>query len=38
VLLAISALALMNNSCKNSQQEWCAPMSAVRHHIKAENS
>jgi hypothetical protein len=37
VLLIVSALALMNNSCKSSQHEWCTPM-PVRHHIKAENS
>ena len=36
VLLAISALALMNNACKSSQHEWCAPMSDVQHHIKTE--
>jgi hypothetical protein len=33
VLLALSTLALMNNACKSSQHEWCAPMSTVRHHI-----
>jgi Tfp pilus assembly protein PilV len=33
VLLAISTLALMNNACKSSQHEWCAPMSTVRRHI-----
>ena len=38
VLLAISALALMNNVCKSSQHEWCAPMSTLRHHIKSEHS
>jgi hypothetical protein len=38
VLLAISTQALMNNACKSSQHEWCAPMSAVRHHIKTERS
>ena len=38
VLLAISTLALMNNSCKSSQHQWCAPMATVRHHIKAEHS
>jgi hypothetical protein len=38
VLLAISTLALMNNSCKSTQHGWCAPMATVRHHIKAEHS
>jgi hypothetical protein len=38
VLLAISALAIMNNACKSSQHGWCAPMSALRHHTKTEHS
>jgi len=38
VLLAVSALAIMNNACKSSQHEWCAPVSALRHHIKTEHS
>ena len=38
VLLIVSALALMNNSCKSSQHEWCAPMSTVRHHVNSEHS
>jgi hypothetical protein len=38
VLLAVSALAIMNNACKSSQHEWCAPMSAIGHHIKTRNS
>jgi len=38
VLLAISTLAIMNNACKSSQHEWCAPMSAVRHHVTTEHS
>jgi hypothetical protein len=37
-LLIVSTLALMNNSCKSSQHEWCAPMSTLRHHIKTEHS
>jgi hypothetical protein len=28
----------MNNACKSSRHEWCAPMSTVRHHIKTEHS
>jgi hypothetical protein len=27
VLLAVSALAIMNNACKSTQHEWCTPMS-----------
>ena len=38
VLLIVSALALMNNSCKSSQHEWCAPTSSLTHHIKTEHS
>ena len=34
VLVAVSALAIMNNACKSSQHAWCAPMSSMRHHIK----
>ena len=30
-LLAVSALAIMNNACKSGQHEWCAP-STVWHH------
>jgi Tfp pilus assembly protein PilV len=33
VLVAVSALAIMNNACKSSQHAWCAPTS-MRHHIK----
>ena len=33
VLMAVSALAIMNNACKSSQHAWCAPTS-MRHHIK----
>jgi len=38
VLLAVSALAIMNNACKSSQHEWCAPMSSIPHHIKPGHS
>jgi hypothetical protein len=34
VLMSVSTLAIMNNACKSSQHEWCAPMSTIRHHIK----
>ena len=30
-LLIVGTLALLNNACKSSQHEWCAP-SAVWHH------
>ena len=30
VLVAVSALTIMNNACKSSQHAWCAPTS-VRH-------
>jgi hypothetical protein len=33
VLAAVSTLAIMNNACKSSRHEWCAPMFTVRHHI-----
>ncbi|HMF03075.1 MAG TPA: hypothetical protein VKK06_24520 [Terriglobia bacterium] len=33
-LVAVGTLAVMNNACKSSQHAWCAPMSAMRHHIK----
>jgi hypothetical protein len=38
VLLAVGTLAIMNNACKVSQHEWCAPMSALRHHVKTWHS
>jgi hypothetical protein len=38
VLLIVSTLAIMNNACKWSQHQWCAPMSTVRHHINTEHS
>jgi hypothetical protein len=37
VLFAVSTLAILNNACKSSQHEWCAPMSATRH-IKTGHS
>jgi hypothetical protein len=38
VLVTVSALAIMNNACKSSRHEWCAPVSTIRHHIKTEHS
>jgi hypothetical protein len=38
VLATVGTLAIMNNACKSSSHEWCAPMSTARHHIKAEHS
>jgi len=35
VLVVVSTLAIMNNACKTGRHE-CAPMSALRHHIKTE--
>jgi hypothetical protein len=37
-LAAMSTLAIMNNACKSSQHEWCAPMLTIRHHIKIGHS
>jgi hypothetical protein len=37
-VLIVGALAVMNNACKSTQHAWCAPMSALRHHIKTEHS
>ncbi len=34
VLVVVSTLAVMNNACKTSQHDWCAPMSSMRDHIK----
>jgi len=34
VLVAVGTLAVMNNACKTSQHEWCAPTSSMRHQIK----
>jgi hypothetical protein len=36
VLVAVSALAVMNNACKSGRHGWCAPMSALRQDIKLE--
>jgi predicted benzoate:H+ symporter BenE len=33
-VLIVGALAVMNNACKISQHEWCAPASSMRHQIK----
>jgi predicted benzoate:H+ symporter BenE len=33
-VLIVGALAVMNNACKISQHEWCAPTSSMRHQIK----
>ena len=33
-VLIVGALAVMNNACKASQHEWCAPTSSMRHQIK----
>jgi len=38
VLVGVGTLAIMNNACKSSQHEWCAPTSTVRHHVKTEHS
>jgi hypothetical protein len=34
-LVTVGTLAVMNKACKGSQHEWCAPTSALRHHIKS---
>ena len=34
VLVAGSALAIMNNACKSGHHAWSAPMSSIRHHGK----
>jgi hypothetical protein len=33
-VLIVGALAVMNNACKSGKHGWCAPMSAVRNHIR----
>jgi hypothetical protein len=38
LVMVVSTLAIMNNACKTGRHEWCAPMSALRHHIKTEHS
>jgi hypothetical protein len=35
VLVTVSTLAVMNQTCKSSQHAWCAPMSTMRHQIKS---
>ena len=34
VLMAVSALAVLNQARKSGQHEWCAPKSTVQRHIK----
>lgn len=36
VLVAGSALAIMNNACKSSHHAWCA--SDIRHHARIGRS
>jgi len=36
VLIAVGALAFMNNACKSSQHPWCAASVSARHHWKTE--
>jgi hypothetical protein len=38
LVVVVTTLAIMNNACKSGRHEWCAPMSAMRHHIKTEHS
>jgi hypothetical protein len=39
VIVAGSALAIMNHACKSSHHTWCAPMSSsIQHHAKIEPS
>jgi hypothetical protein len=33
-----SALAIMNNACKNGRHAWCAPISSIQHHTKTGHS
>jgi hypothetical protein len=35
VIVVGGALASMNNVCKKSQHNWCAPSSSIRHHVKS---
>jgi hypothetical protein len=35
VMVVGGALASMNNACKKSQHNWCAPTSSIRHHVKS---
>jgi multisubunit Na+/H+ antiporter MnhC subunit len=34
VLVAVSTLAIMNSACKSSRHDWCAPTTAIPHHLK----
>ena len=36
VLIVGSTLSIMNRPCKSGYHAWCAPMSTVRHHVKAQ--
>jgi hypothetical protein len=36
VLIIGSTLAIMNESCKSGYHAWCAPVTTLRHHIKAQ--
>ena len=39
VIVAGSALAIMNHACKSSHHTWCAPTSSsIRHYAKIEPS
>ena len=39
VIVASSALAIMNHACKGSHHTWCAPTSSsIRHHAQIEPS
>ena len=34
VLVAVSALAIMNNACKSSQHGWCVPSTTWHHRAQ----
>lgn len=36
VLMAVGALAMMNNACKSGQHDWCVP--STKWHHKAQLS
>jgi hypothetical protein len=38
VVVAGSALAIMNKACKSGEHRWCAPMSDFRHHARTGHS
>ena len=38
MLMAGSALAIMNNACKNGQHSWCASTASLRHHVRTGHS